>query len=90
VYRIDLISGDVETHKGFAGYEQLELTSTGELIKLGGSKLGIANQDNLSFANIYPSNVIDEQLFLDFVDSFSDGTLAITADEKLFIGERIN
>lgn len=90
VYRIDLTTDEVETHKGFVGYEELEITSTGQIIKLGSSKLGIANLDNLNFANIFPTNVSEERLSLDFVDSFADGTLAITAGEKLYLVERIN
>lgn len=90
VYRIDLITNAVETHKGFVGYEELELTNTGEIVKLGVSKLGVAYQNNLSFQNIYPTEISEDRLNLSFVDSFADGTLAITAGEKLFIAKRIN
>lgn len=89
VYRIDLITDEVESFKGNIGYEQLELTQTGEVIKMGSTKLGVAYQNELDFENIYPVNLTEERLFLDFVDSFSDGTLAITAEKKLFIVERV-
>ncbi len=89
VYRIDLLTDAVDTHKGFIGYEELELTKTGEVIKLGASKLGVAYQNELTFQNIYPADISDTQLNLNFVDSFADGTLAITAGEKLYIVERV-